>query len=208
MSACTSAGAAPAPGAVDRLAPVADADQVGLSRFICLITPVVPFGRIWLRAVFAIGRRFPKLLRIGPLKVVHFTQWSVLSSIPYNGAPQIRERPRRPLLLWGSMYNGQVDPYIEAFVATVSKQIWATWRTSYGYPGTKSVTRLRDYIEAASWPGAYSFSAYPDQTVRTIDAAFEIRREHAFLTDLAEKGDERAFRIAYEGFLRRCGGLL
>jgi hypothetical protein len=188
--------------------PVVDPDRRGQSRFIAFITPVVPFGRIWLRGVFALGRRYPKLLRIGRLKVVHFTQWSLLTSIPYNGAPQIRERPSRPMLLWGSMFNGEVDPYIEAFVATVSKQIWLTWRTSYDYPGTKSVTKLCQYIAAASWPGSYAYSAYPDSTVRMIDAAFEIRREHAFLADVASTGDADAFRLVYEGFLRRCGRLL
>lgn len=185
-----------------------DAERLDQTRMITFITPVVPFGTLWLRTVFAVTRRFPSITRIARMNVVHFTFWSVLTSIPYNGPPQVRERPSRPYLIWASMYNGEVDPYIEAFVAAVRPQIWATWRPSYNYPGTKSVTKLRNYIVAASWPGSYAYSAYPEGTVRTIAAAFEIEKEHRFLSALAEHARPEEFRTAYDGFLRRCESLL
>jgi hypothetical protein len=191
-----------------------DAERIGQTRMITLITPVRPGGSWWLRFLFAVTRPFPALLRIGPMKVVHFTHWSLLRSIPYNGAPQLRERIRPPLLLWSSVYNGEVDPYIEAFVATVKPQIRATWGTSYDFPGVTSVTDLSDYIEAASWRGSYAYSAYPDATVRTILSAMTIKKEHAFLRKQAEAAADdgpdaaTAFTKVYEGFLQRCQGEL
>lgn len=181
-----------------------DAERIGNTRMITLITPIVPFGTWWLRALFRLTRPFPQLLGIGPMKVVHFTYWSLLTTIPYNGAPQLRERLRRPLLIWGSVFNGEVDPYVEAFVVAVAPQIRLTWGTSYGFPGVGSVSDLREYIVAASWPGSYAYSAYPEATVRTIASAMAIKKEHAFLCELARRATPEEFAIAYDGFLRRC----
>ena len=189
-----------------------NAERIDQTRMITLITPIIPAGRWWLQLLFAATRPFPALLQIKPMKVVHFTHWSLLTSIPFNGAPQFRERLRPPLLLWSSVYNGEVDPYIEAFVAKVKLQIRATWGTSYDFPGVTSVTDLSDYIGAASWRGSYAYSAYPQATVRAILSAMTIKTEHAFLRDQAEATENdgadgaAAFANVYDGFLQRCQG--
>jgi hypothetical protein len=176
---------------------------------ITLITPLRRFGTTKLRLFFALSRRYPKILGIAPMTSVHYTHWSILTAIPYNGAPQVVERPDRPYLIWNSVFNGVLDPYIEGFVAAVDRQIKATWDSSYGFPGTRSIGRLKNYISSLSWPGSYAYSAYPDASVRMIDSALTIAKEHRFLEELARRpGSADDFAVAYRGFLSRCEGEL
>lgn len=180
-------------------------DQHGRARWLSVLTPLKPAGPLLLRLQFALTRLFPGLIGIDALRSVYFTRWSLLESFPWNGPPQVEEELPRPYLVWETTFTGVMEPYIEAFVYAVGPQIDRTWQTSYGFPGTTSITRLREYIERLARPGAYSYSAYPAASVRMVLSALAIAREHRFLTDAAA-GNPAEFATVYRGFLRRRAG--
>jgi hypothetical protein len=184
--------------------------RVGRVGFITMITAMRPFATVLLRTHFWVTSRFPSLLAISPMKAVHFLHWNILTDIPYNGPPQLAERPDHPYLIWGTVFNGVNDPYIEGFVVHVPIRIWLIWGTSYRFPGTGSVSTLVKYIHNLTWHGGYSYFAYPDATVRTVLSAMEIQKEHAFLLSLAQDNRRSGaeFTRAYRGFLTRCQGIL
>jgi hypothetical protein len=182
---------------------VGSPDRVGRTRAVTALTPLKPGGVVWLRAFFAIARRFPGILRIKPMKAVHFTYWSILTSIPYNGPDQFPERPRRPYLLWQTWFNAAMDPYVEAFVVAVRPQINITWKLAEGYPGTKSVNQLTDYISENTRPGDYTYSAYPEATVRTVLSALDVRASQESLEDAARTKPPAEFARLYREFLIR-----
>lgn len=183
-----------------------DAQRVRRSGFITLVTELKPRGQWRLRALFSITSRHPGLLAISPMKAVYFLHWNILTRIPYNGPPQIVERPQRPYLIWGTVFNGVADPYIEGFVVHVPRRIKLIWGSSVGFPGVGSVAGLTRYIADLSWPGGYSYFAYPDATVRAVESAMAIQREHAFLIEAALTSKSDDFARTYRGFLNRCQG--
>jgi hypothetical protein len=189
-----------------RMTMSSDADHRDRTALITLITPLRRGGVLWLRVFFAISRRFPQILQIAPMKAVHFTYWSLVTRIPYNGPPQLPERPKRPWLVWHSVFNAAMDPYVEAFVAAVAPQVNVTWKFAERFPGTGSVTRLINYIRAYSWAGSHSYSAYPDATVRAILSAKTVQREHRLLEQAAASASPAEFAETYRGFLARCQG--
>jgi len=170
---------------------------------VTLVTQLRPLGLLHLGALFALTKVWPKRLGMTPLRSVFFTRWSILVSLPHNGPPQLRERPHPPYLLWQSVYSAEMEPYIESFVASVGRQIDVTWNTSYGYPGTGSITRLREYIESLLWCPSCEWCAYPNVTVRTVLSSLAVVREHRFLLEAADQASPEEFTVVYEGFLRR-----
>lgn len=191
--------AVPTPSTPPEIGP----DQHGRARMITVLTPLKPFGVLRSRLSFLATRLFPGLVHIGPLDSVYFTRWSLLRKIPYNGPPQVRDRLASPYLVWESDWTGVMEPYIEAFVYAVGPQINRTWATSYGFPGTGSVTALREYIEHLSHPGGYSYCAYPAASVRMVRSALAVEREHRFLEQAARTSSAADFAVVYRGFLRR-----
>jgi hypothetical protein len=172
---------------------------------ITLVTALKWWGPPVLRVLFLITRFLPELKGLEPFRSVHFTRWSILRSLPYNGPPQVRERPEQPYLVWESMYSAEVEPYIEAFVAGISAQIERTWGSSYGFPGTGSITRLHRYIEQHAVAAQYTYKALPEESVQTALAALEVAKEHALLVEAAGSGSSEEFAMAYQDFLRRRG---
>jgi hypothetical protein len=172
-------------------------------QFITVHTPIRPFGVVWLRLMFQLGRLRPKIMGIRPLGSVYFTRWSVITSIPYNGRPQTRERLHHPYLFWEVAYSGALEPYIESFVYVIQQSIKRAWGTSFGFPGGGSVTEVREYIQALEYPAAHAYSAYPQASVRMVLSAVRIQREHQFLMDAAKTGTEEDFAVVYRGFLDR-----
>ncbi len=172
---------------------------------ITLITPLTWWGVPWLRLQFRLTRTFPQLKGLEAFKSVYFSRWSIVSGFPDNGSPQIRERPRRPYLVWEVVYSAETDPYIESFLKGIHLQIRRTWGSSDGFPGVSSVSELRRYIEDLSWGGAYDYWAYPDTSVRMVLSALEVSREHAFLAEVARSSTAEEFATVYRGFLTRRG---
>ena len=167
------------------------------------LTPMKPFGAVLARLLFAIQRTLPETMGIRELKAIYFTRWSVLTSFPYNGPPQIPERPPHPYLVWETDYNGVTERYIETFTYLISRQINLAWFTSYGFPHTRSVTELKNYIEQVSHPIDYHYCAYPDASVRMILSALEVAKEHRYLVDQANDGPAEEFAPVYRSFLQR-----
>jgi hypothetical protein len=184
----------------------ANHDLIGRFGALTVITPVKWWGVPALRLSMTITRWFPSIIKLAPAKAVAFTRWSLLRSIPYNGRRQLLERPQPAYLLWETVFNGAMDPYIEQFVVMIPALIRNTWGSSYGFPNNLSVKQLRTYIETMSWPSAHSYVAYPQDSVAMILSALEIEKEHAFLVDVARTADASQFQVTYEGFLRRRKG--
>jgi hypothetical protein len=169
-----------------------------------VLTALKPLGVPWLRLLFALTSRFPALTGLGPLKSVHFLRWTVVPRLlPYNGPPQVRENPGRRLLLWETVYSAPTEPYVETFVHAVGSKVHNIWRTSYGFPGTTSVTALARYIGEVSIPGAHCWSAYPEATVRSVLSALEVAKEHRHLAPAARTTNPAEFAVLYRGFLAR-----
>jgi hypothetical protein len=179
------------------------------ARSITMVTALRP-ARRWLTYLnLAVARRVPSLMGVRPLRSLYSVRWSVLRAFPHNGAPQVRERLREPLLLWETNYSGLMDPYVETFVHVIGRQIRMTWGSSAGFPPEQSVAALTAYVQAGTLAPAYDYRAYPQASVRTVLAALDVAREHPFLVQAAAAGaSAEEFRVVYDGFLvRRQGDL-
>jgi hypothetical protein len=181
-------------------------DPNGRARAITVITPLKPLGTLFPRLRFAVGQRFPSTVKIHQLSTVYFTRWSIVPSIPYNGPPQVPEKLDHPYLLWESDYSGPDGPYIEAFAYVIGHQIDRTWRSSYGFPGTSSITALTRYLMRLALPVAYRYSAYPAASVTMVESALRVQREHRYLLEAARTATPAEFGVVYRGFLTRRQG--
>jgi hypothetical protein len=184
------AAAAPArrTAAVQPRAAALRPDTVGRAGMITVLTALKPLEALRLRVLFALNRRFPEIGGLGPLKSVY------------------PERLGRGRLLWETVYSAPTEPYVEAFVHTIGSKVRRIWRRSYGFPGTGSVTALAGYIGSLAVPGAYTWSAYPAATVRTVLAALDVAREHRYLVQAAQTVGPEEFAVLYRGFLDRRKG--
>src|SRR3954454_3667504 len=142
-------------------------DPVGRAGVITVMPALRPLDALRLRALFALTRRFPRLGGLGPLKSVYFTRWSVLTSLPYNGPPQVREQLGHGRLLWETVYSAPTEPYVEAFVHAVGSKVPRVWCRAAGIPATGSVTALSGFFGSPAIPVSYSWCAAPEATVRT-----------------------------------------
>ena len=181
-------------------------DTAGRAGMITVLTALKPLRAVWLQLLFALTGRIPALTGLGPLKSVHFIRWTVLPRLPYNGRPQVAERLPHRLLLWETVYSAPTEPYVETFVHAVGSKIRKIWRTSHGFPGTRSVTALAGYIGELSIPGAHCWSAHPQATVRTVLSALEVAKEHRYLARAARTTTPEEFAVLYRGFLARREG--
>ena len=106
-------------------------------------------GRIFLPILFVVTRRIPKLtVTLRQLSFIHFARWTVITKLPYNGAPQAKQRFRYPHMYFESNFNGGWEEYIDAFSHILTKGMTAFWGSSYGFPRPLPTAQFKQYINA------------------------------------------------------------
>ena len=155
-------------------------------------------GALFLPILFAVTKRLPKLTEtLVELSFIHFARWSLVPKIPYNGAPQPKQKLRYPHMYFESNFNGGWEEYIDAFSHILTSGMAAFWGSSYGFPKALPAGPFKDYIKENEIEASHYYSAYPEATITMIKAALELDDKLAPLKRSAAKMDPEAFAAAY-----------
>jgi hypothetical protein len=165
-----------------------------------LIAPIP--GRLFLPILFTVTRRIPKLTgTLRALSFIHFAHWTIISKLPYNGAPQKKKRFRYPHMYFESNFNGGWEEYIDAFSHILTRGMTAFWGSSYGFPKPLPTAPFKDYIKVNETEAAHYYSAYPDATSTMVQRSLKLDDRLTPLKRTAEKMDPEEFAKAYRAFL-------
>jgi hypothetical protein len=195
VSTTTTAAKATATGTASR-----NIDGVAIA--ITVFSTIKLWGRAFLPILFAVTKRQPKLTKtLVDLSFIHFARWTLVSKIPYNGAPQPKQRLRYTHMYFESNFNGGWEEYIDAFSHILTSGMAAFWGSSYGFPKALPVGPFKGYIQDNETEACHYYSAYPEATITMIKAALELDDKLAPLRRSAKKMDPDAFAAAYEKML-------
>jgi hypothetical protein len=160
------------------------------------------WGRIWLPLLFGFIRYRAGSLRIlRGLSFIHFARWVLIRQIPYNGPPQSPQHLRYPRLFFESNFNGGWEEYIDAFSFVLTRGMGFFWRSSYGFPGALPTGPFKDYIRSHELRASHYFSAYPEATVTTIEAARQLEPELLALVERSARSSPEQFVEQWQAFL-------
>jgi hypothetical protein len=162
---------------------------------IVVITPVPRWWAWWLRLTWP-GADRSALIKGGllGLRFIHVAHWGLLRR---------RDLPT-PYLIFQSNYDGPVDDYAESFAIRVPGRIRGMWQGAHQFPGPWPLQGFVGFILRRALPGPYHYhAAYPEQTVRTVAAAAELRGEFERFSRDVEGLDADGFAAAWTAFLTR-----
>ena len=195
MSSTTAAAKATATGTASR-----NIDGVAIA--ITVFSTIKRWGRAFLPILFAVTKRRPQLTKtLVDLSFIHFARWSLVSKIPYNGAPQPKQKLHYTHMYFESNFNGGWEEYIDAFSHILTSGMAAFWGSSYGFPKALPVSPFKVYIQENETEACHYYSAYPDATITMIKASLELDDKLAPLKRNAAKMDPDAFAAAYKKML-------
>jgi len=187
-------------------------DQCGRASALTVLSPLRPWGQLWLRplfwllrAEFALYRRFgwsPSLTPLLNLGFIHFGHWHLVPAKLFAKADQQqRATVRHAYLLFESNFDGTFDQYIGAFSEILPQRLSLIWSSSYGFPGPVPVERFKAYIRRNEYHTAYYWSAYPETTTKTIASGLELRKAIKAFRERAHGLSGEAYAAAYADFL-------
>ena len=195
MTTTTSAAPATATGTSSR-----NIDGVAIA--ITVFSTVKLWGRAFLPILFFVTKRKPSLTKtLVDLSFIHFARWSLIGKIPYNGAPQPKQRLRYTHMYFESNFNGGWEEYIDAFSHILTSGMAAFWGSSYGFPKALPVGPFKVYIQDNETEACHYYSAYPDATITMIKASLALDEKLAPLKRGAAKMEPDAFAAAYKKML-------
>jgi hypothetical protein len=201
MNAASQLTLAVPPGAATAANPVRAED--GRATAITVMTPIKPGGTSLERLVLFLADHVKMLNEaLDELAFIHYARWTIITGLPYNGAPQEREKLHYDYLLFETNFNGTWDDYIEAFSEVLPERMNAIWGTSFGFPGPQPAGPFKAYIHRNDLPIAHYYAAYPDGTTKTVRSALAVARRLAeFREEAAHLTDPEEFRRWYDAFL-------
>jgi hypothetical protein len=109
---------------------------------------------------------------LAELRMIHFAQWCAFPRLP--GATG--RAARRGGLVFVAEFDGDLHEYLAAFGLAVPSGMQCVFGATDRFPGPRPTRRLIDYVEHWRVRDLLRWSAYPEATVRDVDAALDVRR--------------------------------
>ena len=172
-----------------------------LGRLLCLtlFTPIRPRWRLVMAVVMRTGKYLPLAHQhILQFNFIHFVRWSVVLDLPYNGAPQQRERLKYAYLFFESNFDGPWQHYIDAFAYCIPFDINGVWGRGFAFPGPPPSEPLKKWIAMNSMEGGSYYCAYPHASTRMVKSALATRDALYELVAESHSLDATAFNARYE----------
>jgi len=161
------------------------------------LAPLAPRRLWWCRLVLPVLRILAMSSSLARLRVIHFGGWIVFGDPPGPKPPGWRPRPS---MLFVSDYDGDLYEYLAAFGIAVAPGMRWSFGSAEGFPGTRPTRRFIEFVEQHRSVELLRYSAYPNATVRDVDAAFEVAARIDELRRIAD-ADEDRFVAAYRKLL-------
>jgi len=175
-----------------------------LGRLFCL-TLFTPIRRQWapvLGAALWVAKWVPFAQKhILQFNFIHFVRWTIVKEMPFNGAPQVRDRLNYPYLFFESNFDGPWQHYIDAFAYCIPADIRFVWGRGVAFPGPPPAEPLKAWIAMNSLEGGSYYCAYPDASTRMVKSALVVRSALEQLIADSAGLDATAFKARYERFL-------
>jgi hypothetical protein len=183
-----------------------------LGRLFCLtlFTPIRPQWVPVLRVAFFFGKYIDFAQRhILQFNFIRFVRWTIVSrNLPYNGAPQQRDKLKYDYLFFESNFDGPWQHYIDAFAYCIPFDIRFCWGRGPDFPGPPPSEPLKRWIAMNSMEGGSYYCAYEHASTRMVAGALVVRERFDRLLAEAKGLDATAFKAKYDQFLTDVQGHL
>ena len=176
-----------------------------LGRLFCLtlFTPIRPQWVPLLRATMFLGKWVPFAQQhILQFNFIRFVRWTIVSpALPYNGAPQERDKLKYHYLFFESNFDGPWQHYIDAFAYCIPADIKLVWGRGHDFPGPPPAEPLKRWIAMNSMEGGSYYCAYEQASTRMVVSALIVRDRFKKFQAETRGLTPAAFRAAYERLL-------
>jgi hypothetical protein len=183
-----------------------------LGRLICLtlFTPVRPQWVPVLRIALFFAKWVPLAQRhILQFNFIRFVRWTVFPrELPYNGAPQKRDKLNYNYLFFESNFDGPWQHYIDAFAYCIPTDIRFIWGRGPNFPGPPPAEPLKNWIAMNSMEGGTYYCGYSHASTRMVKGALTVRDRFRALAEDSKSSSPEAFKVKYEQFLADVQGHL
>lgn len=178
--------------------------DTGKSNPMTVITPIRRRVTWLLRfAWWILGTR--KLTDLRGLRFIHFARWVIVRRTDFRairGCPA-RENLRYDYALFSTNFNNRWEQYIDAFALVVPRGVDWLWSLCRRFPGAWPIRLFKIYIRYNEYPTRYYYNAYPEASVRDIEAAQRLREELVGFLARSRDMDPKTFALEYHEFTRR-----
>ena len=187
--------------------PNAIGDTVCRSQPLTVITPIKVGASFINWAFLKTMSVISKLTLARQLEFIHFARWQRVRTkdLPRLVPEQPKEDFRRDFFFFATNFNGPWDQYIDTFalIPMVRRGMWWLWHFSKGFPGPFPIRNFKTYIHYHTYSCQLYYDAYPEATVRDINAALQLAQSlQEFREQAPEQETEEAFRERYLEFVR------
>jgi hypothetical protein len=178
-----------------------------LGRLTCL-TLFTPIRKQWV-PVLALAFWAAKWVTLAQRHIlqfnfIHFVRWTIVPDMPYNGAPQEKDRLNYQYLFFESNFDGPWQHYIDAFAYCIPADIRFCWGRGPDFPGPPPSEPLKRWIARNSMEGGTYYCAYPLASTRMVKSAIVIREQMKQLVADSQRLGPAEFKARYEQFLTNC----
>lgn len=117
------------------------------------------------------GQRSP----LARLENLHFSRLHIFDELVYQGGSQKRDTLNHAYLVFTASFDGDLGPFLDSLCEKVGADADAWWRDCIAFPGTADRAAFKKWIATNQIHNALFASPYPNEGVRAVRDALELR---------------------------------
>jgi hypothetical protein len=162
------------------------------------ISALRPGGATFLKVfLYAAGHMRWVTEPLRKFSIIQFARWTVIEQFPGQPAGN----PPRPLLLFESNFDDDLDDYIDTFAVLVPWRFRAVWFTASGYPGLIPTDGFNAWVATLEATPGHYWSAYNKASTPMVNAALQVDAAITAFTVRADSLADDEFDAAFRRLL-------
>ena len=149
-------------------------NRTGTAYALTVFTAILPGRTEEVREVIETVPR-GKASPLARLRSLHLSRLQIFDKLVYQGAPQKPDKLKNDYLVFTSVFDGELDPYLDSIAQLLPVEADSWWKHCVGYPGLGDRTAFRRWIRHNQIHTSLFAVASPGVSVQEVVDALALR---------------------------------
>ena len=133
----------------------------------------------------------------------YLSRFYLLTDVPYQGKPAIREHLNSDYLVFSSNFHGELEPYLEGMWAAIEPEIRAILDHCFGFDNVRNSADFIAYIKKCQVTTTFFFNGSTDEPVAAQLKSLYLKQEFSKFAFENQGKSAREIQAAFQEFVRR-----
>ncbi len=182
-------------------------NQFGSAYALTVLSPIInanTTGTVHTAEIRHVLDRLPQGAQspLARIPMLHFARFAVLDDVRLQPIPAKEDHLSSKYMVFVADFDGTLDPFVDALLATASDFVTSVWQHCEGFPGTGNRAAFGAYLARCQVTTTFAFGAYATTPLPAVLRALDTQRRLMRFVRQTQGAPAATLRDSFRQFAR------